>query len=51
MRIHFDENLDAVFIRLNESKKIIDSQEVENGVILDFDSDGKVIGIEILILK
>ena len=51
MRIHFDEKLDAVFIRLNDNKKIVDSQEVENGVILDFDSDGKVIGIEILKAK
>ena len=51
MKVHFDEKSDAVFIRLDDSKKVIDSQEVENGVILDFDSDGKVIGIEILKVK
>ena len=51
MKIHFDEKADAVFIRLNEDKKIRESQEVEKGVILDFDSDGKVIGIEILKVK
>ena len=51
MKVHFDEKSDAVFIRLDDSKKIIDSQEVESGVILDFDSDGKVIGIEILKVK
>ena len=51
MRIHFDEKSDAVYIRLDKSKKIIESQEVEKGVVLDFDEQGKVIGIEILGVK
>lgn len=51
MKIHFDEKADAVYIQLNDRKKIIDSQEVERNVILDFDSDGKVVGIEILKAK
>ncbi|MDE3269955.1 MAG: DUF2283 domain-containing protein [Pseudomonadota bacterium] len=51
MNIYFDEKSDAVFIRLNESKKIADSCEVEKGVVLDFDDKGEVIGIEILNVK
>ena len=51
MKIHFDEKTDAIFIRLDDSKKIAESQEVEDGVILDFDNQGKVIGIEILQVK
>lgn len=51
MKIFFDEKSDAVFIRLDERKKITDSYEVEKGVILDFDDDGEVIGIEILNVK
>ena len=31
----------------NDSE-IVESEEVENGVILDFNKDGKVVGIEIL---
>ena len=51
MKIYFDEKSDAVFIRLNESKEIVDSCEVEKGVVLDFDDNGEVIGIEILNVK
>lgn len=51
MNIYFDEKADAVFIRLNRDKKIKESQEVAKGVILDFDSDDKVVGIEILKAK
>ena len=51
MTVRFDSNADAVFIRLDEGKKVEESQEVEPGVILDYDSEGKVIGIELLRVK
>ena len=51
MKVHFDQDADAVFIRLDEDKKIIESKEVEKGVILDFDENDEVIGIEILKVK
>ncbi len=51
MRVHYDEKSDAVYIRLDDKQKIIESKEVEPGVILDFDSNGKVIGVEILKVK
>ena len=51
MKVHFDDKSDAVFIRLDETKKIFESQEVEKGIILDFDENGEVIGIEILKVK
>lgn len=51
MKIYFDEKSDAVFIRLDTSKKITESCEVEKGVVLDFDDNGDVIGIEILNVK
>ena len=51
MTVRFDSNADAVFIRLDECKKVEESQEVEPGVILDYDSEGKVIGIELLRVK
>ena len=51
MKIYFDEKSDAVFIRLDASKKIAESSEVEKGVVLDFDGNGDVIGIEILNVK
>ena len=51
MKIHFDEKSDAVYILLDKNKEIIESQEVESGVILDFDDKGQVIGIEIIGVK
>lgn len=50
MRIIVDETNDALYIRLNESL-ILESEEVQPGVILDFDDQKKVVGIEILGLK
>jgi uncharacterized protein YuzE len=47
MRVHFDEKADAVYMRLDESK-IIESQEVQPGIVLDFNEDNQVVGIEIL---
>ena len=47
MRVRTDEAADALYIRLEESA-IVESEEVSPGVILDFDGDGRVVGIEIL---
>lgn len=50
MRIKVDEANDALYFRLNESA-IVESEEVQPGVILDFDAQGQVVGVEILGLK
>ena len=47
MRLKVDTESDALYFRLDESE-IIESEEVEPGVILDFNADGNVVGIEIL---
>ena len=47
MRVRTDKAADALYIRLQESA-IVESEEVSPGVILDFDEDGRVVGIEIL---
>ena len=51
MKIHFDEASDSIYIRLNKNKKVIESQEVEKGIVLDFDDEKNVIGIEIVKVK
>ena len=51
MKIHFDEKSDAAHIRLDPTKKIMESQEVASGILLDFDTRGDVVGVEILGLK
>ncbi|MHB2149520.1 DUF2283 domain-containing protein [Calditrichota bacterium LG25] len=50
MKIHYDEKTDAIYIRLDESK-IVDSQEVEPGIVLDFNESNQVVGVEILRVK
>lgn len=50
MRLKVDKENDALYLRLDESA-IVDSEEVQPGVILDFDKDGKVVGVEILSLS
>lgn len=47
MRVRFDQQEDALYVRLDESP-IADSEEVRPGVILDLDEQGEVVGIEIL---
>lgn len=47
MKIEYDPTADALYVRLGEAK-IIESEEVQPGVILDFDESGKVVGVEIL---
>jgi uncharacterized protein YuzE len=50
MRIHVDEQADALYLRLSEST-VVESEEVQPGVVLDFDEDGRGVGIEILRMK
>ncbi len=50
MRLKIDKKNDALYLRLDEAA-IIESEEVQPGVILDFDARGKVVGIEILALS
>ena len=47
MRLKVDTESDALYFRLDESD-IMESEEVEPGIILDFNAEGNVVGIEIL---
>lgn len=47
MKLHVDEKADALYLRLDDSK-IIESEEVSPGVVLDYDEENRVVGVEIL---
>lgn len=47
MRIRYDDEVDALSIDLSDVE-IDDTAEIEPGVMLDFDKDKNVVGIEIL---
>ncbi|MFN8459003.1 MAG: DUF2283 domain-containing protein [Anaerolineae bacterium] len=50
MRLKIDKENDALYLRLDEAA-IVESEEVQPSIILDFDEQGRVIGIEILNLS
>jgi uncharacterized protein YuzE len=50
MKIHLDEKADALYLRLDDSP-ITGSEETAPGIILDYNADDKVVGIEILDVK
>jgi uncharacterized protein YuzE len=43
----FDKEADALYIRFDEAK-IVESEEVSDGIVLDFDATGRVVGFEML---
>lgn len=47
MQLRYDEEDDAIYLRLSD-RGIIESEEVRPGIVLDYDEDGVVVGIEVL---
>ncbi|MDQ3775365.1 MAG: DUF2283 domain-containing protein [Pseudomonadota bacterium] len=50
MRLNVDREADALYLRLDDSK-IIESEEVSPGVVLDYNADHQMVGIELLQLS
>ncbi|MBI2859638.1 MAG: DUF2283 domain-containing protein [Chloroflexi bacterium] len=47
MKIEYDKEVDALYIRLRDVQPV-DSKDIEEGVTVDVDSDGHIVGMEIL---
>lgn len=47
MKIKLDKEVDALYFRLDDSR-IVESEEVRPGVILDYDENDQVVGVEFL---
>ena len=50
MKIRVDSKADALYLRLDESK-IVESREVSPGLILDYNEQNQVVGLEMLNLS
>jgi uncharacterized protein YuzE len=50
MKLHVDKEADALYLRLDDSA-IVESEEVSPGVVLDFNDQKQVVGIEMLHLS
>ena len=47
MRIKVDTETDTLYFRLDESR-IVESEEIQPGVVLDYDDSHRVVGVEFL---
>ena len=47
MRIHYSHEADALYIMLKEND-IVNTDEITEDIIMDYDKDGNVVGIEVL---
>jgi uncharacterized protein YuzE len=47
MRIEFDHMADALYVQLTEGE-IEKTEEIKPGMILDYDANGNVLGVELL---
>ena len=47
MRLNLDEKADALYLRLDESP-IVETAEVSPGMMLDYNAQKQVVGVEIL---
>lgn len=46
MRLDYDKDTDSLYIHLSESTAA-DSDEVRDGIVLDYDANGSLVGIDI----
>jgi len=47
MRMRVDHGADAVYLNLTD-RPIKDSEEVADGIVVDYDAKGRIVGVEIL---
>ena len=50
MKLTVDKEADALYLRLDDSS-MVDTEEVSPGIILDFNKDKEVVGVEMLYLS
>lgn len=50
LNVSYDADANAAYIRLSGAE-ILESEEVSPGVVLDFDAQGHIVGIELLDAK
>ena len=50
MEVRYDPDADAMYIKLRDPEYEI-NEEIREGIIIDFDKENKIIGIEILDAK
>ncbi|MDJ0844102.1 MAG: DUF2283 domain-containing protein [Crocosphaera sp.] len=49
-QINYDQEVDAAYFRF-ENQTVLDSEEIADGIIVDYNEDNKVVGVELLGVK
>ena len=47
VNLHYDPATDAAYLRFS-AQTVVESEEVSPGVVLDYDADGRMVGMEVL---
>lgn len=47
VRLHYDAQTNAAYLRFS-GEAVVESEEVAPGVVLDYDAEGRIIGMEVL---
>ncbi|MEI8201382.1 MAG: DUF2283 domain-containing protein [Bacteroidota bacterium] len=47
MKVKYDKEVDVLYIQFSDNK-INESDEEKSGIILDYDNEGSIVGIEVL---
>ncbi len=47
MKIEYSKEVDALYIKFKDAK-IVDSEDIDEGITVDLDEQGRIVGIEIL---
>ena len=47
VRLTYDPTADAAYLRFS-SQAVIESEEVAPGIVLDYDAEGRMVGMEVL---
>lgn len=47
MKVHYDPKQDVMYIEFSD-KNVVDTIEVENGILIDYGENKEIVGIEII---
>lgn len=47
VRLHYDAKFNAAYLRFS-GEAVVESEEVASGIVLDYDAEGRMVGMEVL---
>ncbi len=47
IRFHYDSETDAAYLRFS-ANSVLESEEIAPGIVIDYDDEGRMVGMEVL---